>query len=313
MVGTKRSCPGTSTNATVGPGRQRRPGEAEVEGHAAPALLRPPVRLHPGQRPHQRGLAVVDVAGGGDDVHVSHSPGGCGQHRAAERARRRSASTARRSSRQRPRSSRPSTAGSPVRSRLRVRRRQAHRRARQRHARARRRRPPRPTLSTASASTPDARSSAAQPVGPRPQRRRVGRSARAVGGAGPRSVASSAARVSLSTRSARASGCRRSRVDHVGPAEQQPGLRAAEQLVAARGDQRGAGPQRGRGVRLVRQRRQRARAARSRCRPPPGAGSVASSAVGTAGGEAGDHEVGRVHLEHEAGVRADRGGVVGQA
>ena len=59
----------------------------------------------------------------------------------------------------------------------------------------------------------------------------------------PRRVASSAARVSLSTRRARASGCRRSRSHQVGVAEQQPGLRAAEQLVAAGGDQRGAGAQ----------------------------------------------------------------------
>ena len=42
-------------------------GEAEVEGDAAPLLLRQPVAVDAGERPHQGGLAVVDVTGGADD------------------------------------------------------------------------------------------------------------------------------------------------------------------------------------------------------------------------------------------------------
>jgi hypothetical protein len=49
---------------------QRRPGEAEVDGQPAAALLLPPVGLHAGQRADQRGLAVVHVAGRRDDVHA---------------------------------------------------------------------------------------------------------------------------------------------------------------------------------------------------------------------------------------------------
>ena len=45
--------------------------------------------------------------------------------------------------------------------------------------------------------------------------------------------------------------------DQVAAAEQQPGLRAAEQLVAARGDQVGPGAQGGGGVRLAGQQRLR--------------------------------------------------------
>ena len=37
-------------------------GEADVDGHAPALLLRLGVGIHPGQRPHQGGLAVVDVA-----------------------------------------------------------------------------------------------------------------------------------------------------------------------------------------------------------------------------------------------------------
>ena len=48
---------------------QRRPGEPQVDGHAATALLGPPVGLHPGERPDERRLAVVDVAGRGYDLH----------------------------------------------------------------------------------------------------------------------------------------------------------------------------------------------------------------------------------------------------
>ena len=42
-------------------------GEAEVDGDPAPLLLAPAVAVDAGQRLDQRGLAVVDVAGGADD------------------------------------------------------------------------------------------------------------------------------------------------------------------------------------------------------------------------------------------------------
>src|SRR6185295_11340393 len=54
-----------------GPAGQGRPRVAEIDRHAPPAFFGPAVRLHPGQRPDQRRLSVVDVAGRGDDVHFS--------------------------------------------------------------------------------------------------------------------------------------------------------------------------------------------------------------------------------------------------
>jgi hypothetical protein len=51
------------------PARQRAPGEAEVDGEAPGLLLGQAVGVGPGQAADQRGLPVVDVAGGGDDVH----------------------------------------------------------------------------------------------------------------------------------------------------------------------------------------------------------------------------------------------------
>ena len=94
-----------------------------------------------------------------------------------------------------------------------------------------------------------------------------------------------------------------------GPAEQQPGLRTAEELVAARGDQGGAVPQRGGGVRLAGQQRVRDK------QPGPDVehhrGTQAGQlADGHGGGEALDAEVGRVHLEDERGPRPGRLGVV---
>jgi hypothetical protein len=56
------------------PRGQCHPGVAEVDGHAAAAFLRPAVGLHPGKRADQRGLAVVDVPCGRDDVHQTPSP-----------------------------------------------------------------------------------------------------------------------------------------------------------------------------------------------------------------------------------------------
>ena len=42
-------------------------GEAQIDGDAAALLLRQPVGVDAGQRTHQRSLAVIDVAGGGND------------------------------------------------------------------------------------------------------------------------------------------------------------------------------------------------------------------------------------------------------
>ena len=49
-------------------------GEAQIDGHAAFFLFRQPVGVDPGQCLHQQGLAVVDVAGGGND-HRDAPPG----------------------------------------------------------------------------------------------------------------------------------------------------------------------------------------------------------------------------------------------
>src|SRR5690606_41844986 len=42
--------------------------EPELDGDPPGLLLLQPVRVDPGERPHQGGLAVVDVAGGAEDV-----------------------------------------------------------------------------------------------------------------------------------------------------------------------------------------------------------------------------------------------------
>ena len=48
---------------------QRHPGEPEVDGEPAALFLSPPVRLHPGERPHERGLPVIHVPCGRDHLH----------------------------------------------------------------------------------------------------------------------------------------------------------------------------------------------------------------------------------------------------
>ena len=131
--------------------------------------------------------------------------------------------------------------------------------------------PPPPTAAVA--RRPPSPTSRARPAprSARAQRGRVGvQRSRRSGWPGPRRVASSAARVSLSTRSARASGCRRSRSTTSARPSSSPACGPPSSLSPLRGDQGGAGPQGGRGVRLVGQQRVRARAARSRCRRPRG-------------------------------------------
>ena len=189
--------------------------------------------------------------------------------------------TASRSSSSRPPVTWPTTGGSPRRSALGQGGGQRHRGAGQHARRAprRRRRRPRRTASRLGAArherVGDARARAMQLV----RCARQGRDDRR--GRARSSVASRAARVSLSTRSARASGRRRSRSHQLGVAEQQPALRAAEQLVARGRDQRRARPQ-GRARRRARRAAAGAGpAGPSRCRPRPGRRAPASSATAT--------------------------------
>jgi hypothetical protein len=99
-------------------------------------------------------------------------------------------------------------------------------------------------------------------------------------------------------------------LDQLGPPQQQAGLRPAEELVAAGGDQVRASAEGGVGVGLIRQQWLR--------------GEQAAADVGDhrhaepgqlrhrrRGGEALDAEVAGVHLEDATGVRAERRGVVG--
>ena len=53
------------------PGGQRRPRVSEIDRHAPAPLLRPPIRLHPRERPHECRLAVVDVTSRRDHLHAS--------------------------------------------------------------------------------------------------------------------------------------------------------------------------------------------------------------------------------------------------
>jgi hypothetical protein len=53
----------------LGPRRQPRRGEAQIDREAALAFLGQPVGVGPGQRLDEGGLAVVDVTSGGENVH----------------------------------------------------------------------------------------------------------------------------------------------------------------------------------------------------------------------------------------------------
>ena len=264
----------------------------------------------PGERADQRRLAVVDVPGGGDDVICAAVP-----RRAA--ATRRPAGvvgvgwTQRRSSRHRPSSMRADDRRVAGRSGAGVRVGQADRRSSAARARARRRRRPRP----ASAPT-SRRRRRRRAAGQRAPRSRSASgsacSARAVGGGRPRSVASSAARVSLSTRSARASGWRRRRSTSSARPSSRPACgppsslsplpvtrsAPARSAVAASGSSGSSGCGREQPAAEV---------------GDHGAPRPARSRDGDRGGEPAMRKLRRVHLEHAAGVRADRGGVVGAA
>ena len=72
MLRTKRSCPGTSTNATLHVAA-RPVREPEVDRDAARLFLLEAVGIGPRQRQHEAALAVIDVAGGADDEGVRHA------------------------------------------------------------------------------------------------------------------------------------------------------------------------------------------------------------------------------------------------
>ena len=86
-------------------------GEAELDGDPALLLLLEPVGVDAGQRPDERGLAVVDVAGGADD-QVAHAfrSSRAASSTAAARGAISPSSTVRRSSSRRPSCSLPITA-----------------------------------------------------------------------------------------------------------------------------------------------------------------------------------------------------------
>ncbi len=93
--------------------------------------------------------------------------------------------------------------------------------------------------------------------------------------------------------------------DHIRPAQQQARLRTAEQLVTTGGDQVGTGPQPGVGVGLVGEHRAAPQ------QPGPDIADHWHAKAGqfpdaNRGREAFDEVVGRVHLQDERSVRADR-------
>ena len=67
MVRTSPSWPGTSTTPSRGAVGQIQGREAQLDGDAARLLLGEAIGVDAGQRPDQRGLAVVDVARGAEN------------------------------------------------------------------------------------------------------------------------------------------------------------------------------------------------------------------------------------------------------
>ena len=66
IVRTNASWPGTSTTPSV-PTQERERREAEIDRDAPSLLLGQPVGIDAGERAHERGLAVIDVARGAED------------------------------------------------------------------------------------------------------------------------------------------------------------------------------------------------------------------------------------------------------
>ena len=306
MVVTNRSWPGTSTKATSAPGASvvqanprsmvmpRRRSSAHRSG-SIPVSARTSVDLPWSTWPavattcierRLHATAVAEVAVGRQRAQVEQAAA---------------------------RSSRPSTGGTAGAQRAGERLGQGDGGAGQRDAG--RRRPPTVAVRGDRLGVDPA---AAQPVG-QPGRARACSAAgsasrrRRVGVPGPRRVASNAARVSLSTRIARASGCRRSRANSSaapGAPSSSPACGPPSSLSPDAVTSVAPGPQRRRRVGLVGQQRVRGEQAR----PDVGDDRHAERRQlvdGDRRGEAGDDEVRRVHLEHEAGVRADGRRVVG--
>ena len=300
------------------------PRVAELDGDAALTLLGQAVRVRPRQRLDERGLAVVDVAGGAErqrrDQPASRARRGRRRRRArgldvlvAQRAgveqqppvdhasdeRRRALRAAP------PAARRAGPAGRTRRSPGRAP--AARRRRRGPRSRRPRRRAPRPAARRGRAR----RRAARGPCAARAARRARGRGSRC-----RRSVASSAASESLSMRSARASGWRRQRSTASPRADDDPGLRPAEQLVAAEAGQVAPGrrssrarparrPARGRGASTPEPRSSTTGTPRSRPR-------ATSSRQRDVLGEADDAVVGRVRPQDQRGLGADRPLVVGR-
>ena len=66
--------------------RQVEPGEAEVDGDAAPLLLGEPIGIGPGERQHERALAVIDVARRADDHVPRHRRSTASVRKSSERS-----------------------------------------------------------------------------------------------------------------------------------------------------------------------------------------------------------------------------------
>ena len=239
-----------------------------------------PVRLHPGQRPDQGGLAVVDVPGGRDDVHVSparRSPAA----RTARCSARSSAPLHRPQVEQAAAAGDPAQdRGSPARSGVGAAPRAGSRPRWPAPPRARRRRRPRPrcrpdrvqpgspdsrpAARPASAASTGSAAGTGPPARPAPPQRRLQRGQRQLVHAQRPGQRVPPQPVTTSLRPSSSPAC--------GP---------PSSLSPLRGDQRGPARSEAGRVRLGGQPRT-APAARSRCRPPRGTPSAASSATGTA-------------------------------
>ena len=244
--------------AELGAVGQRRIGEAEIDRQPAPLLLRQAVGIDPGQRAHQRGLAVVDMAGGGEDHRADDAQAAscCDEIRLVlEAAQVEDDAAALRSGRSPGPASRASAAPA-----LRQRRR-------------RRRRPASAPARRSAAATPAARRCRSGCWSRRSRPSAVPSSARATAGSSrcaerrdlvARAASAAAApaaapragrdrrRAAAPLRARRAGSCRAAARASAGFCAScaissarptiEPGLRAAEQLVAAEGDEVGARP-----------------------------------------------------------------------
>src|SRR5699024_7904425 len=201
--------PGHGDEGDLLPRGKRGPGEAEIDGQPAPPLLHPSIRLDPGEGADQCGLAVVDVPGGGDDLHQRTVPSAPGDRRCSRAAATAatspsscSAGLQRRSRRQAPPWPVPTTAGAPVRTRAAS----SCSSAIAQPGTGTPAPPPPPTRPSCATVRPPSRAARAS-VRARRASEEV-RSAARTGGTGPSRVASIAASASLSARTARASGWR---------------------------------------------------------------------------------------------------------